>query len=183
MMKTSLIGFLLRYLKLVWIFPTSIYICFVFQLSSKSSLSESASLMAEMQNSAAMATGNMMASGSGTGSQAMSEQLMNKDSLLIHKLELENQRLRSELDDVKLNGLREQSEKLLELEQEVKRKDLTLKQVEAERSKDSSQFVTLEKELHQSTNKVQQLEQVKSTVFHPLSIEIIYKCYLCVLRW
>ena len=173
MLKTALVGFLLRYQKLV------------FQLSSKSSLSESASLMAEMQNSAAMATGNMMASGSGTGSQAMSEQLMNKDSLLIHKLELENQRLRSELDEVKLNGLREQSEKLLELEQEVKRKDLTLRQVEAERSKDTSQFVTLEKELHQSTNKVQQLEQVKSTLYFilpPLKLST-YMCYLCVLRW
>ena len=64
-----------------------------FQLSSKSSLSESASLMAEMANSAAMAAGNMMASGHNS-SQAVSEQLMNKDTLVIHKLELENQRLR-----------------------------------------------------------------------------------------
>ena len=73
----------------------------------------------------------------------------------------ENQRLRSELDDVKLNGVREQSDKLLQLEQEVKRKDLTLKQVEAERSKDTNHYVAIEKDLHASNNKVQQLEQVK----------------------
>ena len=64
-----------------------------------------------------------------SASTAVGEQLMNKDSLTVHKLELENQRLRSELDDLQLNGLRQQSDKLLELEQEIKRKDLTLKQV------------------------------------------------------
>ena len=81
----------------------------------------------------------------------------------------ENQRLRSELDDVKLNGVREQSDKLLQLEQEVKRKDLTLKQVEAERSKDTNHYVAIEKDLHASNNKVQQLEQVKcwkGFIFH-----------------
>ena len=62
---------------------------------------------------------------------------------------------------MKLNGVREQSDKLLQLEQEVKRKDLTLKQVEAERSKDTNHYVAIEKDLHASNNKVQQLEQVK----------------------
>ena len=120
-------------------------------LSNKSSMSESRSLMAEMDSNEFYTV-------------AISEQVMNKDSLTVHKLELENQRLRSELDDVKLNGLREQSEKLLELEQELKRKDLTLQQVESERSKDYSHFITIESELHQSTNKVQQLEQVVNTL-------------------
>merc|ERR1719259_372932 len=149
------------------------------QLSSKSSLSES-SLMAELgqqSGSGFNASGmygvhggvngphGLHSGSSGSrGGQAVSEQLMNKDSLLIHKLELENQRLRSELDDVKLNGVREQSDELLQLEQEVKRKDLTLKQVEAERSKDTNHYVAIEKDLHASNNKVQQLEQVVTTL-------------------
>ena len=79
---------------------------------------------------------------------------------------------------MKLNGVREQSDKLLQLEQEVKRKDLTLKQVEAERSKDTNHYVAIEKDLHASNNKVQQLEQVKcwenQTRLHLSQLSLIY---------
>lgn len=40
----------------------------------------------------------------------MSEQL-SKDTAKMHRLELENQRLKSEVDDLKMNGFKEQTKK------------------------------------------------------------------------
>ena len=65
----------------------------------------------------------------GNDTNIMSEQL-NKDTAKMHRLELENQRLRNENDDLKMNGIKEQSEKLLKLERENKCQALTIKQLQ-----------------------------------------------------
>ena len=59
----------------------------------------------------------------------MSEQ-MSKDTAKMHRLELENQRLKSEIEDLKMNGIKEQTEKCLKLERENKCQSLTIKQLQ-----------------------------------------------------
>ena len=59
----------------------------------------------------------------------MSEQL-SKDTAKMHRLELENQRLKSEVDDLKMNGIKEQTNKCLKLERENKCQALTIKQLQ-----------------------------------------------------
>ena len=59
----------------------------------------------------------------------MTEQL-SKDTAKMHRLELENQRLKSEIEDLKLNGIKEQTEKCLKLERENKCQKLTIKQLQ-----------------------------------------------------
>ena len=59
----------------------------------------------------------------------MTEQL-SKDTAKMHRLELENQRLKSEIEDLKLNGIKEQTEKCLKLERENKCQKLTIQQLQ-----------------------------------------------------
>ena len=59
----------------------------------------------------------------------MSEQL-SKDTARMHRLELDNQRLKSDIEDLKMNGIKEQSEKCLKLERENKCQALTIKQLQ-----------------------------------------------------
>lgn len=59
----------------------------------------------------------------------MSEQLSNGTAKM-HRLELENQRLKSEVEDLKMNGIKEQTEKCLKLERENRCQALTLKQLQ-----------------------------------------------------
>ena len=59
----------------------------------------------------------------------MSEQL-SKDTAKMHRLELENQRLNLEVDDLKMNGIKEQTKKCLQLERENKCQALTIKQLQ-----------------------------------------------------
>ena len=59
----------------------------------------------------------------------MTEQL-SKDTAKMHRLELDNQRLKSEIEDLKLNGIKEQTEKCLKLERENKCQKLTIQQLQ-----------------------------------------------------
>ena len=65
----------------------------------------------------------------------MTEQL-SKDTAKMHRLELENQRLKSSIEDLKMNGIKEQSEKCLKLERENKCQALTIKQLQVYFSND-----------------------------------------------
>ena len=65
----------------------------------------------------------------------MTEQL-SKDTAKMHRLELENQRLKSNIEDLKMNGIKEQSEKCLKLERENKCQALTIKQLQVYFSND-----------------------------------------------
>ena len=59
----------------------------------------------------------------------MTEQL-SKDTARMHRLELENQRLKSDIEDLKMNGIKEQTDKCLKLERENKCQALTIKQLQ-----------------------------------------------------
>jgi hypothetical protein len=122
------------------------------QMSNKNSMSESQSLMAEMQFIKDTGRGN-------NDTNIMSEQL-SKDTAKMHRLELENQRLRSEVDDLKMNGIKEQTEKCLKLERENKCQSLTIKQLHDTQAKDADHTVSLQGELNQVVTKAQQMEQV-----------------------
>ena len=124
------------------------------QMSSKNSMSESQSLMAEMQliKDTGRDTGN-------NDTNIMSEQL-SKDTARMHRLELENQRLKSDVEDLKMNGIKEQTKKCLELERENKCQALTIKQLQETHAKDADHTVSLQGELNQVVTKAQQTEQV-----------------------
>ena len=122
------------------------------QMSNKNSMSESQSLMAEMQFIKDTGRGN-------NDTTIMSEQL-SQDTAKMHRLELENQRLRSEVDDLKMNGIKEQTEKCLKLERENKCQSLTIKQLHDTQAKDADHTVSLQGELNQVVTKAQQMEQV-----------------------
>ncbi len=65
----------------------------------------------------------------------------------IHKLELENQKLQSELESVRRSGFAEASEKILDLEKENKKLSMTVKQLEGLHKKESDYNGDLEKEV------------------------------------
>merc|ERR1712141_778759 len=93
----------------------------------------------------------------------MTEQL-SKDTAKMHRLELENQRLKSDIEDLKLNGIKEQSEKCLKLERENKCQALTIKQLQETHAKDADNTVSLQGELNQVVTKSQQMEQIVKTL-------------------
>merc|ERR1712088_1249912 len=93
----------------------------------------------------------------------MTEQL-SKDTAKMHRLELDNQRLKSEIEDLKLNGIKEQTEKCLKLERENKCQKLTIKQLQETHAKDADNTVSLEGELNQAVTKTQQMEQIVDTL-------------------
>ena len=124
------------------------------QMSSKNSMSESQSLMAEMQMIKDTGRGKnnyfsvklkiILRNWSSfycdftvdfcliignNDTNIMSEQL-SKDTARMHRLELDNQRLKSDIEDLKMNGIKEQSEKCLKLERENKCQALTIKQLQ-----------------------------------------------------
>lgn len=126
------------------------------QMSSKNSMSESQSLMAEMQMIKDTGRGN-------NDTNIMSEQL-SKDTARMHRLELDNQRLKSDIEDLKMNGIKEQSEKCLKLERENKCQALTIKQLQETHAKDADNTVSLQGELNQVVTKSQQMEQIVETL-------------------
>lgn len=89
------------------------------QISSKSSISESQSILAEMES----------IKNKKVDSNVLSEQLGHGMSK-IHKLELENRKLRQENDDLRLNKFHEEAGKILELETENKKLSLTIQQLQ-----------------------------------------------------
>merc|ERR1712001_677642 len=125
-------------------------------MSSKNSMSESQSLMAEMQLIKDTGRGE-------SDTNIMTEQL-SKDTAKMHRLELENQRLKSEIEDLKLNGIKEQTEKCLKLERENKCQKLTIQQLQETHAKDADNTVSLEAELNQAVTKTQQMEQIVDTL-------------------
>ena len=128
---------------------------YALQMSTKNSFSESQSLLAEMQS--------LKGSSRGKDTNILSEQI-DKDVTKIHRLELEVQRLTSELEDARVNGFHESSERILELEKANKKYSITLKQLEVQHTKDSDYNTDLEKELGQKNSQVTELKEVVSTL-------------------
>lgn len=63
----------------------------------------------------------------GQDTNILTEQI-DKDVTRIHKLELENARLLSELEDVRVNGVKESSARILELEKANKKHEMSARQ-------------------------------------------------------
>ena len=92
----------------------------------------------------------------------MTEQI-GHDVSRLHRLELENQKLKSELDSIRLNGIQETSEKILKLEKENKKYSMTLKKLEEVHAKDTECNVNLEKDLAKLKSQNAHLEAVRWT--------------------
>ena len=127
------------------------------QMNNKSSLSESKSLQEEMQS----LRGNQ--SGRKADTNILSEQI-DRDVTRIHRLELENQKLQSELDNLKENGFAESSEKILTLEKENKKLSMTVNQLEELHGKDSDFNVKLEAQISQLQTQNQRSDEIVQTV-------------------
>ena len=100
---------------------------------------------------------------SGKSGNVYSEQL-EKDVSLVHRLELENKKLASQLEDAKVRGFQENAEAILSLEKENKRYSLTIKQLESLRAKEEQCTIDLESQLSQSLSKIKQMEQIQLTM-------------------
>jgi len=128
---------------------------YVLQMSTKSSFSESHSIRAEMQV--------LKEKRAGQDTNILTEQI-DKDVTRIHKLELENARLLSELEDLKVNGFKESSARILELEKANKKQEMSARQSENLRVKDSESITSLEKALTKAETNVKRLENVVATM-------------------
>lgn len=124
------------------------------QMNSKSSISESQSLLAEME---------IMKGHKGNDTNILTEQL-GQGMTRIHRLELENKKLRAENDDLKLNGFQASADRMLELEKDNKKCSLAIRQFESAHAKDTEVITKLERELHEWQTRHRQSEQVVSTL-------------------
>ena len=88
----------------------------------------------------------------------------------IHKLELENAKLNSELEDLKVNGVRESSERILELEKANKKLEMSARQSENLRVKDSESITALENSLTKAETNVKRLEDPHLLVLQALTM-------------
>lgn len=96
---------------------------------------------------------------SGKDTNILTEQL-GQDITRVHRLELENQRLLSELENAKEKGFSEFSGKLLELEKENKRQSITIEQLQHQRKKDEDYHAQLNDQLRRSESKIKELNTV-----------------------
>ena len=99
----------------------------------------------------------------GQDTNILTEQI-DKDVTRIHKLELENARLLSELEDLRVNGVKESSVRILELEKANKKHEMSARQSENLRVKDSESITALEKALMKAETNVKRLEDVVATM-------------------
>ncbi|XP_059095121.1 girdin-like isoform X2 [Tigriopus californicus] len=137
---------------------------YALQMSTKSSFSESRSLLAEMQ---------VLKTKGGKDTNIFTEQI-GQDVTRVHRLELENQRLMSELENAKERGFSEFSGKILELEKENKRHSITIVQLQQQREKDEDYHAQLNNQLRRSESKIKELNTVVAAlkeVEEQLSIE------------
>ena len=119
------------------------------QMSSKSSISESQSILAEMET---------MKNSKNQDTNILTEQL-GEGMSRIHKLEFELKRLRAENEDLKLDKFHSDSQKMLNLETENKKLSLTIQQLQKTSTKDAEANVSLQSEVRIYETKTVQLEQ------------------------
>ena len=99
----------------------------------------------------------------GQDTNILTEQI-DKDVTRIHKLELENARLLSELEDLKVNGVKESSARILDLEKANKKHEMSARQSEVQRVRDSESISVLEKQLTKAETDAKRLEDVLATM-------------------
>lgn len=100
---------------------------------------------------------------SGKDTNILSEQI-NQDVTRIHRLELENKKLSSELEELKLKSFHESSDTILKLEKDNKKLSMTLKQLEELHNKDSEDNVELENRVASLNTKNTQLQEIVATL-------------------
>ena len=94
----------------------------------------------------------------------MYNEKLEKDTTRVHRLELENQRLRSELDSAREKGFHESSERILELEKEKQKLSVNVKQLELLRAKDEAFTAQLEKHVSEESARAQKAEQMSEAL-------------------
>ncbi|XP_042859655.1 girdin-like isoform X2 [Penaeus japonicus] len=125
------------------------------QLSNKNSLSESATLVAQLDHLKSRSPLN----GSSVGSD-----LIGDAQARVLKLQLENQRLEAEVEQLKRDSLLASADKLLELEKENKRLSIKVTQLQEVSQKERSQVLETQEESEQRHQEVQRLHQTLNTV-------------------
>ncbi|XP_047488647.1 girdin-like isoform X5 [Penaeus chinensis] len=125
------------------------------QLSNKNSLSESATLVAQLDHLKSRGPLN----GSSVGSD-----LIGDAQARVLKLQLENQRLEAEVEQLKRDSLLASADKLLELEKENKRLSIKVTQLQEVSQKERSQVLETQGESEQRHQEIQRLHQTLNTV-------------------
>merc|ERR1712223_1417308 len=120
------------------------------QMTSKLSISESQSILAEMET--------MKNINSKQDTNILTEQL-GEGMRHTHRLELELKRLRQENEDLKLDKFHADANKMLALETENKKLSLTIQQLQKNSQKDGEANSNLQGEVRQYETKTQQLNQ------------------------
>ena len=120
------------------------------QMSSKSSISESQSILAEMEN--------MKNFNPSQDTNILTEQL-GEGMTRIHRLELELKRLRQENEDLKLDKFRADANKMLALETENKKLSLSIAQLQKTNAKDVENNANMQQEVRSYEKQSHQLEQ------------------------
>ncbi|CAB4070329.1 unnamed protein product [Lepeophtheirus salmonis] len=114
-------------------------------LNTKNSLSESQSLLIELQSLKNL----------DTDSNVLAEQL-GKDLPKIHRLEIENQHLKTELEKLQVEGFHALSGKILDLEKENKKYSLEVTHLKERINRETDECEKLEKELVHMKDKCKQ---------------------------
>nr|XP_045601739.1 girdin-like isoform X2 [Procambarus clarkii] len=125
------------------------------QLSTKNSLSESATLVAQLDHLKSQQPLN----GSSIGSD-----LIGDAQARVLKLQLENQRLEAENEQLKHGSLLTSTDKLLELEKENKRLSLKVNQLQEVSQKERAHLLESQEESEQRHQETQRLHQTLNTI-------------------
>ncbi|XP_043226429.1 girdin-like [Amphibalanus amphitrite] len=128
------------------------------QLSSRNTLNESASLVAELDN-----LRKDQKDGS-SGHSSLSDQLSSDAHGRALRLELENQRLLALVETLRETSARQTSESILELEKENKRLSLKVEQLQKSSQEEVARAEQLEQERCQGEQQTKRLQQVIETV-------------------
>ncbi|KAK8405973.1 hypothetical protein O3P69_006998 [Scylla paramamosain] len=124
-------------------------------LSTKNSLSESATLVAQLDH----LKSRQLVNGTNMGNE-----LIGDAQTRVLKLQLENQRLEAELEQMKRDNSLGSVDKLLELEKENKRLSLKVSQLQESTQKEKVQLVEAQDESEKKHQEIQRLHQTINTV-------------------
>uniref|UniRef100_T1JB57 HOOK N-terminal domain-containing protein n=1 Tax=Strigamia maritima TaxID=126957 RepID=T1JB57_STRMM len=127
------------------------------QMSAKRSMNESANLMVELDQlrSQTMCAGQV---------DSLSQQLNNDAQTRLRKIELENQRLQSIIDNMRESSFHENSEKILELDKENKRLSLKVNQLQDVNAREMQRCLDVEQRNEELVRNATNLQEMVDTV-------------------
>jgi hypothetical protein len=133
--------------------------------SHKTSMSESQSLLAEMEAMKSQGSKDM---------NILSEQLGKDAVSRVHRLELENKHLKQELETMKTQLVVKEKQISSEMEQEMRKSNLTVAKLEEQAKRDGEAVVKAEKDIVELKHEYRTLEATHETLneqFNLLQIE------------